>query len=416
MKIIVLGGSAFSTPALFSYLTAQPGVEDLSVTLVGRSRESALAVERAARLICGGCAIDISFSGMSSAELAVALEGADIVFVQVRPGGHIARAIDEVFPHKYGLCGDEGLGISGLRAAWRVWPTLRPLLSAVVDKCPNALIVMLTAPLSLITRMAHSRFPGIDLVGVCELPWATLKKISARAGVNPETLDFDYIGVNHLGWFYRLEAGSRDLLAEYAVHSNIQAPFPSAELVRSVSAIPTSYLRLHYFPQEVLAQQRSQPISRGAQLQELFSRVIAIYQNGSREEVVASLGLRPAPWYADAIGPLIVAQYTGHSSVPLFLSVRNHGHHPAFLVDDVLEIAHQSQGKTLVRRESKTEPPANVYETLTKFVQFEQAAAEANLHRDRRKLAEAIALHPWIEDSSTIPAMIRDITENNVAT
>ena len=305
MKIIVLGGSAFSTPALFSYLTSQPGVEDLSVRLVGRSRERALAVERAARLICGGRAIDISSSGMSCAELAVALDGADIVFVQVRPGGHMERAIDEVFPHKYGLCGDEGLGISGLRAAWRVWPTLQPLLRAVADKCPGALIVMLTAPLSLITRMAHSCFPRIDLVGVCELPWATLKRISARAGVDPEKLDFDYIGVNHLGWFYRLEAGSRDLLAEYAVHSNIQDAFPSAELVRSLSAIPTSYLRLHYFAQEVLAEQRGQSISRGAQLQELFSRVMNIYQNGKREEVVASLGLRPAPWYVDAIGPLM---------------------------------------------------------------------------------------------------------------
>src|SRR5947208_98175 len=83
MKIIVLGGSAFSTPALFSYLTSQPKVEGLSVTLVGRSWASARAVERATRLICRGRAINISFSGMSSTELSAALDGASIVLVQV---------------------------------------------------------------------------------------------------------------------------------------------------------------------------------------------------------------------------------------------------------------------------------------------------------------------------------------------
>ncbi len=413
MKIAILGGSAFSTPALFSYLCSQPRIEGLRVTLVGRSRESTWAVTRAARLICSRHEIEISSCGMSSAELGVALEGADMVFVQVRPGGHKARAVDEVFPQKYGLCGDEGLGISGVRAAWRIWPALLPLLRAVADNCPGALTVMLTAPLSVITRMAHSCFPEIHLVGACELPWSTLKRISANVGVDPENLDFDYIGVNHLGWFYRLVADSRDLLAEYAVHSNIQKSFPSSELVRSASAIPTSYLRLHYFTEEVLAEQKRQLISRGAQLQELFSQALNIYKNGTREEIVTSLGLRPAPWYTDAIGPLVIAQSSGNSSIPFFLSVRNNGHHPAFLADEVLEIAHYSQGETLVRRVARAQPPAHVCETLRKFVEFERAAAEANLQRNHRKLSEAIALHPWIKDCSAIPAMMQDITENN---
>lgn len=415
MKTVIVGGSAFSTPALFAYLVSQPAADGLSFTLVGRSRERVLAVERAAKLICAGRAIALASCAISAPALENALSGVDLVMVQVRPGGHMARAVDEAFPHKYRLCGDEGLGIGGLRAAWRVWPIVRGLLDRVSAACPNALVVMLTAPLSLITRMAHSCFPSMDLVGVCELPWAALHRLARRAGVNPEAVDFDYTGVNHLGWFHRIEAASRDLVGEYSVLPALQDSFPSGDLVQSLSAIPTSYLRLHYDPQKALADQERQERSRGEQLQELGERAMAVYGRGTRQQIIDSLGLRPAPWYADVVGPLILARHTGRSSIPLFLTVRNDGHDPAFLDDDVLEIPHRIEERKLVRQKGKVPPPANIHGTLMKFVQFERVAAEAIRRRDRCQLEEALGLHPWIKDTTMLPAMIADVTENNVA-
>lgn len=414
MKTVILGGSAFSTPALFEYLACQPGVDGLAVVLVGRSRERLLAVERAAKLICERCAISVASSTMAAEMLVKALNGAGLVLVQVRPGGHTERAVDEVFPLRYQLCGDEGLGIGGLRAAWRVWPTVHQLLDIVTKVCPNALVVMLTAPLSLIVRMAHSCFPSVDLVGVCELPWATLKRLARNAEVNPEDLDFDYVGVNHLGWFYRIDSSSRNLVDEYAARTELQ-DFPPAALVRSLSAIPTSYLRLHYFPSETLAEKRRQAKSRGEQLQELSESIPLIYRSGTRQQIIASLDLRPAPWYADAIGPLIIARHSGRASIPLFLTLRNAGYDPAFLDDDVLEVPHRFQGKKPVRQPIRVQPPAHIHETLTKFVQFERVAAAAIQQRDLHQLKMAMVSHPWIEDTRMIPAMIQDIAENNVA-
>jgi 6-phospho-beta-glucosidase len=415
MKTVIVGGSAFSTPALFAYLACQPGSDGLNVTLVGRSQERVLAVERAAKLICEGRPISVTSSTMSAELLVNALNGAGLVLVQVRPGGHIERAMDEVFPRRYQLCGDEGLGIGGLRAAWRVWPTVQQLLNVVTEVCPNALVALLTAPLSLVVRMAHSCFPGMDVVGVCELPWATLKTLAHKAGVNPEEIDFDYVGVNHLGWFYRIKSGSRDLVDEYAARTELRHSFPPALLVRSLSAIPTSYLRLHYFPQETLAENTRQAKSRGEQLHELSERIPAIYQRGTRQQIMASLDLRPAPWYADVVGPLILARYVGRPSIPLFLTVMNSGYNPAFLSDDVLEIPHRYEEKKPVRQPLKVKPPAHIHESLAKFVGFERVAADAIRRRDLHQLGVAMALHPWIKDARMIPAMIRDITENNVA-
>jgi alpha-galactosidase/6-phospho-beta-glucosidase family protein len=50
-----------------------------------------------------------------------------------------------------------------------------------------------------------------------------------------------------------------------------------------------------------------------------------------------------------------------------------------------------------------------------KFVQFERVAAEAIRRRDRCQLGEALGLHPWIKDTTMLPAMIADVTENNMA-
>ena len=416
MKTVILGGSAFSTPALFAYLACQPGVDGLTVTLVGRSRERVLGVERAAKLICERNAIAVTSSTMSAEMLVNALKGAGLVLVQVRPGGHMERAVDEVFPRRYHLCGDEGLGIGGLRAAWRVWPTVRQLLNVVTEACPDALVVLLTAPLSLVVRLAHYCFPSMDLVGVCELPWTTLKKLSSKAGVNAEELDFDYVGVNHLGWFYRIDSGSRDLVDEYVARTELQDSFPPAVLVRSLSAIPTAYLRLHYFPHETLSEKGRELKSRGEQLQELSERIPAIYQRGTRQQIIASLDLRPAPWYADVVGPLIMARYAGRPScIPLFLTVRNAGYNPAFLSDDVLEIPHRFEEKKPVRQPIKVPPPAHIHETLTKFVRFERVAADAIRRRDLHQLEVAMASHPWIEDTRMIQAMMQDITDNNLA-
>ena len=415
MKTVIVGGSAFSTPALFAYLASQAAADGLSFTLLGRSRESVLAVERAAKLICEGRDIALTSSTLNADALRRALDGAKLVLLQVRPGGHIARGVDEIFPHKYELCGDEGLGVGGLRAAWRVWPVVRELLNVVAEACPQAMVVTLTAPLSLITRMAHACFSSMDLVGVCELPGAALTRLALRAGVDPEEVDFDYIGINHLGWFHRMESGSRDLVGEYAALPALQDFFPPGDLVQSLSAIPTRYLRLHYFPEAALADQKGQAKSRGAQLQELSERAIAVYKSGTHQQIVAALDMRPAPWYPEVVGPLILAQHTGRPSMPLFLSVRNDGHDRAFLDHDVLEIAHRFKAGKPVRQSIKVQPPDHIRRTLMKFVLFERVAAEAIRQRDLRQLGEALALHPWIKDQNMIPAIVRDISENNVA-
>ena len=165
--------------------------------------------------------------------------------------------LTKLFRVKFGLCGDEGLGVGGLSAAWRVWPPMRTLLGLIRDNCGAAKILMLSSPVSILVRAASVIFPELCVLGVCELPWTTLKQICELLRIVADAISFDYAGINHVGWFYGIHLGSRDLLLEYCNVLGHEQGFPTAERIQKSSGVPLKYLRLHYDAAEVLKEQRN---------------------------------------------------------------------------------------------------------------------------------------------------------------
>src|SRR5262249_22502823 len=132
------------------------------------------------------------------------LKNAAIVLIQIRNGGFPGRTFDESFPLKYGICGDEGLGPGGLCAGIRNWRAIGPALHKVQQYAPDATVLMMPSPVGLLVRAARREFPGLNVVGICELPWTTLLSRCQITGLEPAGMQFDYFGVNHLGWLYGL--------------------------------------------------------------------------------------------------------------------------------------------------------------------------------------------------------------------
>src|SRR5215212_1113995 len=98
MKIVVLGGSAQSTPTLFAYLSGIKGVPAVHITLLGRNETNLASVARAAKLLVSDAPITVDYSGIQPHELDGALDGADVVLLQIRVGGYAGREFDETFP------------------------------------------------------------------------------------------------------------------------------------------------------------------------------------------------------------------------------------------------------------------------------------------------------------------------------
>jgi 6-phospho-beta-glucosidase len=121
MKMVIIGGSSFSTPGLLNFLDSNGTPRGMEVVLASRSRERLAAVKRAAHFLARGN-LEIKTETTESNNWSEILDGAEIVVIQIRVGGFDGRLFDETFPNRYGLCGDEGLGAGGVSAGWGSWP------------------------------------------------------------------------------------------------------------------------------------------------------------------------------------------------------------------------------------------------------------------------------------------------------
>ena len=409
LKIAVVGGSAQSTPHLFLYLGTQPLLQQLHFVLIARDRVKAEGVASAARNLLRSEMITVDVAGISGKEIEAALAGAEVVLIQARFGGYAGRHFDETFPVKFGLCGDEGLGIGGLSAAWRGWPALRTLLGLIRHNCATAKILLLSSPTSIFVRAATMVFPELPVLGICELPWTTLKQICELLRISPHAIRFDYAGINHLGWFYDIHLGSRDLVHEYCNILRDEQGFPTAERIQKCSGVPLKYLRLHYEATDVLQEQRNQKQSRAQVLQELGSLAFASYVASDCNVVLGRLKQRPAPWYEHCVGPLIRA-FTGERiTTPFFLSARGSQFDAEPTVSDVFEIPCRYERGSWSRIKPSGPVPPHIAETLGSFVEYERIAADAVIGRDLSLLEKAIRTHPWTRNHSAVSDIRREI-------
>src|SRR5207247_8858019 len=118
------------------------------------------AVRHACRLVAeeGGNRLDYGL--LDKPETWERLGGADIFLIQFRNGGYTGRSVDETFPPRYGVCGDEGLGPGGLSAGLRNWRAIRPALERIERLGTAPLIVFLSSPVGLLVRSARRPFPA----------------------------------------------------------------------------------------------------------------------------------------------------------------------------------------------------------------------------------------------------------------
>jgi len=260
MKLAVLGGGGFRTPAIYRAL-AEGSTRVRYDAFVLYDPDQA-RLDRIMAVLGGmderlGRRVDVS----TTTDLERAVDGADVIYCAIRVGGLAGRLLDETAALAEGVIGQETTGAGGMTFALRTVPVVTDIAEVVARRAPDATFINFTNPVGLVTE-ATRRVLGDRAVGICDAPQALCRRVATALGREPEDLWFDYFGINHLGWLRGVLDHGRDLLPGLLADDERLLSFEEGRLfgadwLRSVGMIPNEYLYYYDFTTEALAGMRA---------------------------------------------------------------------------------------------------------------------------------------------------------------
>lgn len=402
VTLAVLGGSGVATPALVAALLDWAATSEtrpeMRVMLLGRSAEK---LERV-RAVCEQMTRDArpAMPVEATTDLRGGLRGADFVLNQMRVGGLEARAHDETYPQALGYPGEETVGPGGFANALRTIPVVNAALRVVSEVAPQAIVLNLTNPASIVQRAA-TRYTGARVLSLCDSPITLGNELAALVERPRSDVQIGYIGMNHLGWVVSMQNGERDLMdvaLERIEHlSSLGGDAHYRYYIQASRAIPIPYVRYYLYPERILAQQQGK-MPRARQLQTLEQELLAAYNANSPDAstIVKAVSKRGAVWYSAILVPVLDALI--HDQPGTWIaSVANDGLIPWLPSKTVIEVPCTIDGQGARPLPISSDLlPAELRGLLTSLALYEELAAPAIVEQRRDLAQRALVAHPLV--------------------
>jgi 6-phospho-beta-glucosidase len=286
-KAALIGGGGVRTPLLIHGLAAErqrTGVSELCLFDIDAERTEIIA--SIGREIVRRLASDLRISVCSELEAAVA--DASFVLSSIRVGGIAARARDERIAIGHGLAGQETTGPGGAAMALRTIPVTLAHARATERVAPDAWFINFTNPAGLITQ-ALKGHTELRVVGICDTPSELFHRIAGSVGEELPQMEFDYAGLNHLGWVRRVflrevEITERLLSDEETLNRLYTAKLFDSALIRTLGLIPTEYLFFYYRQRIAYRNQLAAGASRGEEIEKMNADLFREFQRQRPDE------------------------------------------------------------------------------------------------------------------------------------
>ncbi|MBB1245306.1 6-phospho-beta-glucosidase [Streptomyces durbertensis] len=446
MRLAILGGGGFRVPLVYAAL-ADGG------PFAGLIREVALHDTDRLRLEVIGAVLRSMPSGptvRATTDLDEALTGADFVFSAIRVGGTAGRVADERVPLREGVLGQETVGAGGVLYALRTLPVMTEIARRVRAVAPDARVVNFTNPAGMVTE-AMSAVLGDRVVGICDSPVGLVRRAARAAGVDARYVDaadatdaadaveYEYLGLNHLGWLRSLRLGDRELLpgllaSPDALDSFEEGRLFGPRLLGALGLLPNEYLHYYYFRRETLAAARDAEQTRGEflhrQQTEFYTRAAEQPARAHRfwrearlrreETYLAEARSAGGGWQRDGcdldgggyerVALSLMAALSGASGRRrLVLNVRNGATLPALPADAVVETVCEVDGDG-VRSVPSTPLDGAELGLVLQVKAVERATIEAAATGSRTAALRALLLHPLV-DSPDVAARVLDAAD-----
>ncbi|MBO4255617.1 6-phospho-beta-glucosidase [Streptomyces griseorubiginosus] len=438
MKLTVLGGGGFRVPYVYQALLNDQGSPRIDeVWLYDTDAGRLKAMTEVLAQFADGFPDAPRVSATTS--LDEALEGSDFVFAAVRVGGLAARICDERVALDLDVLGQETTGPGGLAYGLRTIPVMLDIAHRVRRLAPDAYVINFTNPAGMITEAMQSVL-GDRVLGICDTPSGLGRRIVASLGLDHARAQFDYVGLNHLGWMRRVLHDGEDVLPRLLADDERLGGLEEGvvfgrEWLRDLGVIPNEYLYYYYFNRDAVRSILDAPQTRG---EFLARQQAAFYERVTEAAAGAAVPLwretvanRSANYMAEAKGTVqgeaeaeegftpdpahqgyagvalaVMAAISRNERATMILNVRNGSTVSALPQDAVVEVPVTVDANG-VHPLSITQPGLHQAGLMQQVKAVEQLTISAALTGSRSDAVKAFSLHPLV-DSVTVGRRLLD--------
>ena len=326
-----------------------------------------------------------------------AVEGADVVLIQIRVGGQAARLSDETVPLACGCIGQETTGAGGFGKALRTVPVVLDIARRARElAAPGSWIVDFTNPVGIVTRALLD--DGHRAIGLCNVAIGFERAMAPMLGVEPERArrrpgraQPPDLGARRVARRARRAARAAGRPRRRARRAGGGLP---RRLLDELGAVPSYYLRYFYAHDDVLAEQLSGATPRAVTVAEIERELLEMYADPALASKPALLEQRGGAFYSEAATRLVASLATGDGAIHV-VDTRNGTTISGLAADDVVEIpARVGEQGPLPLPQRPLAP--ELLGLVAHVAAYERLAVEAAVTGSRRVARRALLAHPLI--------------------
>ena len=205
------------------------------------------------------------------------------------------------------------------------WPRRRR-----AGRRPGAWLVDFTNPVGIVTQALADE--GHRAVGLCNVARTVQRRVGHYlGGVDPDAIDLEHVGLNHLTWVRTATVDGVDrlpgLLERFGPELELESGTP-IDLISLLGALPSYYLHYYYGRDAELAEQVAPGYRPRAEVvAELEAKLLVEYEDPGLVTKPELLSWRGGAYYSEAAVRLMASLHAGTGDVQV-VDVRNTGRCP----------------------------------------------------------------------------------------
>lgn len=419
MKVAVIGGGSTYTPELIDGILQRHDrlpVSIIHLIDIDLTRLTTIAAFAKRMIKAAGRDIEIEYT----TDISEGIRGASFVVSQFRVGTQKARHRDELLGRKYGLVGQETVGVGGFAKALRTIPVALSIAQIIQEEAPAAMLLNFTNPAGLITQALKTHAPAVKSIGLCNVPWNTRIEVAGALKVASSAVEFDYVGLNHLSWIRGVKvdgidhsteaiAAFRGLTIDKATPGDSPAWLQSS--IDFLQAIPNYYL-LYYYEEKAWINYQSNTPTRASEVMKIEEVLLEKFADESLVTKPAELMERGGAYYSDSAAELMADIHNDAGTIHI-VNTLNNGAIPGFPDDAVMEIP-----AIISKSGAKAISASGMREDIDALVRsvkdFEMLTIDAAVTGNEQSALLALLANPIGPDSSQARNLWKDLrAENN---